>query len=164
MLVRESISFERGADPKNVLGIGEYYLIKKWLDEMRIENYHINDDMTINVIGDVHLQATWVESLKKNINKWEDMGNFPEYIQFNHVSGDFYCQGCGLKTLRGCPKHVMGDFYCSSNNLTSFQDCPKHVMGDFWCYDNEGYNLKINDEKYLKKYCKIKGQIGLSIY
>ena len=49
MLVRESISFTRGNDPKNVLGIGQRYLIEKWLDEMDIEKYIINDDMTINI-------------------------------------------------------------------------------------------------------------------
>ena len=44
MIVRESISFTRGNDPKNVLGIGQRYLIEKWLDEMDIEKYIINDE------------------------------------------------------------------------------------------------------------------------
>ena len=161
MLVRESISFERYKDPKSALGLNP---VEDWLKEMRIRNYSINDDMSIDVNGEVDLRARWIQELNRNIQGWKDQGNLPEYIQFRDVFGDFHCQQCGFTLLKGCPIYVEGSFYASSNNLESFEYCPKHVMGDFYCYDNIGYKLKTNDEKYLLKHCKIRGKVGLSIY
>jgi hypothetical protein len=37
------------------LGIGKEALIKKWLDEHKITNYKINDDLTIDVNRNVYL-------------------------------------------------------------------------------------------------------------
>ena len=37
------------------LGVGQEAQIKKWLDEHKIRNYTINDDLTIDVNGNVNL-------------------------------------------------------------------------------------------------------------
>jgi hypothetical protein len=125
------------------LGVGQEVLIKKWLDEHKIKNYTINDDLTIDINGSINLRRCGVEQL-------------PEYIQFGKVSGYFVCCGCKLKslegcpqkvgyqfdcsecnsleTLKGCPKEVGDYFYCySCPELTSLEDCPKEVGGDFYC-------------------------------
>ena len=81
-LVSESLNelykFEKKTNPLSSLGIGKKVLITKWLDEMGIKNYIINDDLTITINGKVDLES----------NK---LNNFPDYIQFNIVNGFFDC-------------------------------------------------------------------------
>jgi hypothetical protein len=147
MLVKESISFQRGADPKNVLGIGQQHLIEKWLKQQQIYNYTINDDMTIDVRSSVILD--------------KDIGNIPEYIQFGKINGIFNCNDCGLTTLRGCPTYVEDSFFCSRNMLTSLQYAPKIVEDSFWCTGNIGKKLT---EKEVRKYSKVGRSINLKTF
>jgi hypothetical protein len=74
-----SLSFERGIDPKRKLGIGQYALIKEWLDKHGVENYNITEDFFIDVEGDV-----WLEGYHIN-----DVANIPDYIKFRNVTGKF---------------------------------------------------------------------------
>ena len=62
---------------------------------------------------------------------------FPSYIHFGTVRGDFYCSNCdSLKSLKGVPKEVSGDFCCNyCNSLTSLEGAPEKVGGDFYCND-----------------------------
>ena len=124
MIVRESISFTRGNDPKNVLGIGQRYLIEKWLDEMDIEKYIINDDMTINI----KRSGGYI-----NINN-KNLVYFPDYIQFNKIIGSFNCNDNKLISLRGCPRYVSESFFCSRNYLTSLEYAPIEVGSEFFLY------------------------------
>jgi len=165
-LVRETISFERGGDPKEVLGIGQRYLIEKWLEEMDISNYKINDDMSIDVKGDVEI--------KKLIEE------IPEYIQFNYVSKDFSLfENPNLKSLRGFPKKVGIDCLITRNiKLQSFIGAPEYIEGSFYCRklpnitSLEGFpkfigkdlllgNTTLNNisSQEIRKNCKIKGTI-----
>ena len=139
MLVQESISFQRGADPKNTLGIGQKYLIEKWLKEMNIDNYIINADLTI----DVNLG---VDLTRKNLI------NFPDYIQFNKTK-NFWCGENKLKSLRGCPVYVDGNFGCSANKIISLDGCPKIINGSFICTSPKF------SRKYIEKFCQITGNI-----
>jgi hypothetical protein len=91
-------------DPLVSLGVGQKHFILNWLDEMGVENYTINDDLTIDVNGDLR------------IGLYEDLDEIPEFIQFNKVYGNFYCNDNNLTSLRGCPTYVSGDFDCSSND------------------------------------------------
>ena len=145
MLIRESISFQRGNDPKDALGIGQRHLIEKWLKEQRIENYIINDNMTIDVNEPVSI----------NINN----GNIPEYIQFNKIKGNFICNDNKLTSLRGCPYHVTDAFFCSRNYLTSMEYAPKIVENNFWCTGNKGKRLS---EEEVRKYCNVGNMIILT--
>jgi hypothetical protein len=140
-LVKENISFQRGGDPKDILEIGEIYRIKKWLDEMCVEHYVINHDLTINVDYYVNLD-------------YKNLRFFPEYIMFNIVTGFFSCSSNLLTSLEGCPKYVGGSFYCDGNELTSLEGCPLDVQGSFYCGDNK----KRFTRKDVKKYCKVKGE------
>jgi hypothetical protein len=142
-LVKESISFQRGIDPKVSLGIGQVDLIKKWLDEMGVKNYIINNDMTIDANGAVDLD-------------YKNLSSFPEYIRFNKVEGSFYCDNNNLTSLRGCPPVVKRGFYCSYNQLTSLEGCPSSVGRNFSCSNNETQFTK----EEVEKYCKVGGIIN----
>lgn len=95
--------------------------IELWLLQMKIENYTINEDLTVDV------------------NKYVDISNqkltlIP--IQFGKVSLDFFCYSNSLTSLKGCPKYVGGTFSCEYNNLTSLLGAPAEVGGDFDCHNN----------------------------
>ena len=104
------------------LGLGDIALIKKWLDEYKIINYTINDDLTIDVEGSVYLY----ESEEKRL---------PDYIRFRMVTGDFYCYDCkNLESLERCPEKVGRSFDCSGcSKLESLEGCPKEVGESFSC-------------------------------
>ena len=62
-------------------------------EKYRIENYTINNDLTIDVDGGVYLGE-------------KDLKHLP--LRFNYVSGDFSCYENKLKTLEGSPQTVGG--------------------------------------------------------
>jgi hypothetical protein len=74
-----------------------YKETKEWLDEMEIENYIINDDLTVDVNDDVNL-----------VNK--NLSYIP--IKFGVINGGFYCSKNNLISLVGSPNIVKGNFYC----------------------------------------------------
>ena len=138
-LVKENIiSFKRKGNPYVKLGVGKIILIKKWLDKMDIINYNINDDYTIDVDDGV-----WLD--KMNLN------NFPDYIQFNKVTGYFSFTDNNITILKGMPKKVVGDFYCNMNKLTSLIGAPEYVNYSFYC----GNNIKKFTEKDVRAVCKV---------
>lgn len=102
----------------SILTICEKYLI---------ENYHINDDGTIDVFGNVNISRM-------------DLTKLP--LRFNKVSGHFNCMSNYLTSLEGSPIWVGDYFSCSTNKLTSLEGCPKYVGGKFYCYNNK--NLTTN--------------------
>ena len=59
---------------------------------------------------------------------------FPSYIHFGTVRGDFSCSNCDLlKSLKGVPEEVGGDFICNyCNSLTSLEGAPEKVGGAFY--------------------------------
>lgn len=123
--VNETYNFERSSNPLKTLGIGKYELITKWLDEMNIRKYRINDDFTINVSDIVILN-------NKNLFK------LPDFIQFNEIKCRFLIDTNNLTSLRGCPKEVQCNFYCvfNSSKFTRYEienryEC--HVTGDIVC-------------------------------
>jgi len=135
--------FEKKSNPLVSLGVGKINQITKWLHEMEIKNYTINDDLTIDVLEDVYLDY-------KNIIK------FPEYIQFNKVDGYFSCDSTNLISLRGCPKIINFSFYCNNNMLTSLEGCPEIILrGDFHCQRNK-IKFTIEDVSNL---CKVEDTI-----
>ena len=104
-------------------------MIESWLKEHNITYYTINDDFTIDVNGEVFL-------FKSNLIQ------FPEYIQFGVVKGDFDCRNNILTSLRGCPREVEGGFYCNVNELTSLEGAPEKVGGNFYCNHNKLTSLE----------------------
>jgi len=103
--VNKSFHFERSSsNPLKNLSIGKRAQIIKWLDSFGITNYTINDDLTIDVNGDVELD-------------YKSLTCFPSFIKFNKVSGNFYCSDNQLTSLVGCPVTVGGSFDCDSNQV-----------------------------------------------
>ena len=103
------------------LGLGKDVLIRKWLDEHGVKNYTINNDLTIDVDGNVDLSFYEEEQL-------------PDYIQFGNVKGVFYIRESDMISLRGCPVRVGKDFICDlCGKLTSLEGAPKEVDGGFYC-------------------------------
>ena len=129
-------------NPLSAMGVGQIHIITQWLNEMGVGNYTINDNLTIDVKGDVNLNN-------------RDLTKFPEFIRFNKVSGDFWCSGNNLVSLEGCPSSVSGDFWCSGNNLVSLEGCPSSVGGDFGCSNNK---VKFTKED-VNRLCDVKGEI-----
>ena len=123
-IVRESINFERGINPRTSMGIGLRPKIEEWLKMYFVKTsnstlksyYEILEDLTIDVFG--FFASTW-------------KGNFPEFIQFNECYGDFQVDNMGLTTLRGCPRKVKGYFSCSRNNLKNLIGGPEYVTGSY---------------------------------
>jgi hypothetical protein len=117
-------------------------------EKYEIENYTINDDLSIDVDGDVRLDSKNLEYLPLRFNYVS--GGF--YCRRNilvslegspqTVGGDFDCQGNGLKTLKGCPQTVGGNFSCSWNDLKTLKGCPSVVNGNFNCFGNELKSLE----------------------
>ena len=60
-----------------------------------IKNYTINDDLSIDVNGNVNLAYRRLEYLP---------------LKFNYVGVDFICSNNKLESLKGCPQTVGGGF------------------------------------------------------
>jgi hypothetical protein len=92
-----------------------------------IKNYTINEDVSIDVDGDVLLYKKGLTELP---------------LKFRKVSGDFYCSYNKLTNLSGSPREVSGDFICSDNKLTSLVGSPSSVGGHFYCSNNQLTSLE----------------------
>lgn len=104
--------------------------IKKWLDDMGIVNYVILENGHVDVNGFVDL---------KNKN----LAFIP--VQFNHVSGSFYCSGNRLTSLKGCPVIVDKAFSCSRNKLDDLEFSPKKTAS-FFCIKSDLKSLRGSPE------------------
>jgi len=117
-------------------------------EKYEIENYTINDDLSIGVDGSVYLEKKNLEYLPLRFNYVS--GGFSCRINIlvslegspQTVGGDFDCQGNELKTLEGSPQTVGTNFECSYNNLKTLEGSPQTVGGDFGCSLNELKSLK----------------------
>jgi hypothetical protein len=109
--------------------------VEQILSILEVENYKINDDLSVDVNGSVDISG--VEKLKLRL--------IP--IQFGKVSGYFFCKKNELITLEGSPKEVGGVFNCGDNQLTSLEGAPKKVGGGFICSRNRLTSLEGSPEK-----------------
>ena len=114
--------------------------VKKICYYLRIYNYTINKDLTVDVSWDV-----WLDGL--------DLEKIP--LKFGKVDGNFHCSYNKLTSLEGCPEEVVDIFSCSNNNLTSLKGSPEFVGKTFYCYSNK---VRFTEED-VKKVCKVKGLI-----
>lgn len=100
--------------------------VRTWLEKMKISNYTINEDLTVDVAGSVYLR-------NKNL--------FKIPVQFGVVDGDFDISKNYLKSLKGSP-HTVRDFYCTDNELKTLEFGPDRV--------NRGYNCSHNQIETLE--------------
>lgn len=113
---------------------GKVSLVKAWLEEYGIKNYTINQQGEIDINGDIKLTY-------KNIKE------FPYFIQFGTVKGNFDCKHNNLTSLKGVPREVKGNFDCACNDLTSLEGAPAKVGGSFDCAHNHLTSLDGAPEK-----------------
>jgi len=147
----------------------------------KIENYTINDDLSIDVNGDVELDSKNLKYLPLKFNYIGGGFYCPYNVELKSlegcpqtVNGDFYCYYNKLKSLEGCPQTVNGDFYCFNNNLKTLKGCPQTVNGNFSCDNNElkslkgcpqtvngNFGCKDNELKDLEHFPEVNGIIGI---
>lgn len=111
--------------------------IQEWLTRYNIKKYIINDNLTVDVIGNVNLNGKQLSSID---------------VQFNTVNGNFDCHDNNLTSLKGCPKALVNypisistgrySFDCSNNKLTSLEYAPTTIDGSFACFNNQLTDLK----------------------
>jgi len=146
-LINESIYFERGLEPKNALKIGRRAKIEEWLEDYNrfsIDNYQINDDFTIDLIG----SGNFIED---NLSE-----GFPEYIQFNLCTGFFDLDNSRIPSLRGCPRIVNGYFSCQGNNISSLEGISKEIKENCYILNN----IKEFSEKEIREYSVVSGTVN----
>lgn len=80
-------------------------------------SYMIQDDLSVDVEGDVHLNIT------------PPGGIIP--VKFGVVTGEFNVVRCGLTSLQNAPHTVKGFFLCSHNKLTNLVHGPKVVQDTY---------------------------------
>lgn len=91
--------------------------VKEWLDHYRIEKYTINDDLSVDVEGNVYLLG-------------QKFIGFP--VQFNKVNGNFIIERCvNLISLKGSPRTLNGNFDCRNcRMLVSLEYAPSEINGN----------------------------------
>lgn len=99
--------------------------VKNWLDEHGVKSYRVNEDLSIDVIGNVNLS-------KKNFT------NIP--VKFNIVKGNFDCSHNMLTEILFAPVKV-NYFDCSQNKLVSLKGAPQYVEATFKCNNNKLLSL-----------------------
>lgn len=97
------------------------------LNEYKIANYKINENLSVDVYGGVFLSKT-------DIYKFD--------INFNIVDGDFIANECKLIDLIGSPLVVTGDYSVRGNSLTSLIGSPMKIGGAFNCSQNQITTLR----------------------
>lgn len=107
-----------------------------WLEKTKW-NYHINYDLSVDIVGDVKLN------------------NFFDFlpIQFGVITGNFDCSQTYILSLKGSPYEVSGNFNCSKNRLTNLDYAPQHVGKNFLCHQNEiqiESELNIQCERFIQ--------------
>ena len=143
--------------------------IKDLCEKYDIENYTINDDMSIDVDGDVSLNNYGLFELPLTFRKvtgyFDCLNNqlttlkgapieVGEHFDANNnyltnldylpkkIEEDIYIANNKLTSLKGLPEVVYGDVYCTHNKLTNFEGSPKEVYGTFTCAGNDITSLK----------------------
>lgn len=147
-------------------------MVEAWLYQTiayETSNYTVNDDLSVDVDGHVHLTMKMIGSISflpvrfRYVTKtfvigpaklttlkgcpievgesFFVRGNRITTLQFGprEVGGAYMCESNSLTTLRGAPREIPGAFGCSSNYLTSLEGGPVRVEGDYICTRN---NLK----------------------
>lgn len=80
---------------------------------------------------------------------------FPCYIKFNIVKGDFYAESIGVKNMSGFPSKVYGDFRVSKNRLKSLKGGPFFVKGVYQASDNKLRTIKGLPNERVAEYFRI---------
>jgi hypothetical protein len=123
--------------------------IREICKEYDIENYTINDDLSIDVDDDVDLSSKNLTEIPLKFNKLDKIP-----LKFNRVRDSFICSENKLTSLIGCPEYVGYNFSCYTNKLKSLEGLPKYIGGYIEFDFNEIWSFKgIPDNFRGNLYC-----------
>lgn len=112
-----------------VLDLNTYDEIKTFLDNERITNYKINDDLSVSVTN------CKSESGLMGVGASDrSYGRLP--VNFDVIIGSFWCHHNFLTTLKGSPKRISESFFCwgqYTKELKTLEDGPEIVGGGYIC-------------------------------
>ena len=91
--------------------------VEAWLKKMMVKNYTINEDLTVDVDGNVSISDKKISVLP---------------VKFKNVTGYFDCSLNKLTSLKGAPREVGRSFYCFKNKLTSLEGAPNRSRWRFY--------------------------------
>ena len=127
----------------------EIIKIHKICKVLKIDDYAINSDGSIDMNGDVELRHLHLHKLP---------------LKFNYVNGHFDCASNWLTSLEDCPRHITGYFDCSNNILTSLEGGPKTIGSGFDCSYNILTSLEGGPVVSYYYYCQMESLISLDGY
>jgi len=132
--------------------------IEDWLNTLEIENFTVNNDLTVDVDDNVDISDKNLTEIPVQFNKINGWFNCSGNKELKSLKGcpqigitDFLCRDCDLRDLKGVPKEIKGRFECGDNEkLNSLKGCPQIGVTYFWCYncdlrDLEGAPKEIED-------------------
>lgn len=91
------------------------------IEKFGIKNYIIDDDLNVNVKGDVDISGRGLIKIP---------------IKFNIIDGDFNCSNNKLTNLVNSPMTVNGIFDCSNNNIYTLIGGPRFIDMAYDCSNN----------------------------
>lgn len=114
------------------------YDIRKWLEHYKVKNFTINDDLTVDVDGNVDLDQRHIAKIPFKFGKvnghFACERNVLVSLEFAPMQAHgMYCHKNKLKSLEFAPSQLEY-FDCSGNHLTSLEYAPK--VKEFYCYNN----------------------------
>ena len=115
--------------------------VKQWLDEHNVKSYKINEDLSIDVIGNVNLSKKNFTHIpvKFNIVKGnvDCSHNMLTDILFAPIKVNYFdCSQNKIVSLKGAPQCVEATFKCNNNKLLSLEHAPEIINLDFYCSYN----------------------------
>jgi hypothetical protein len=114
---------------------------ERWVGHLPIEIMSTEDILNKVVDGTYTIQSDGTVDVNGNVNMYNmKLTKLP--FKFGKVTGDFYCSGNRLTSLKGAPQLVGGDFSCYRNQLTSLEGAPQSVGGGFYCFFNQLTSLE----------------------
>lgn len=126
--------------------------IADWLNKVSIVNYTVEDDLTVNVIGDVNISNSlytktedeWVYDLEKEKGIVLTYVDAREYSWVDQANRPYEYPSEELRMLKLPVNfgHVTGSFICSRNKLTTLLGAPASVGGSFLCAANNLSSLE----------------------
>lgn len=138
---------------------------------MGIKNFEIDDDLKVNVKGNVviPLSQTKINVHGKNVTTtvFGDSHSLP--FKFGIVQGDFQAAHCNFDSMVNMPDEVGGDFNIGSNNITTLDGIPRKIGGNFHLNELEikslyvPYNVIIKGKTFMKNFPKLEPE-ELSVF
>jgi len=152
--------------------------IKALCERFHIENYTINEDLSVNA-DRVYFHKIKFKRIPIKFNEINQsfsveegslvtLENAPRDVGFsfscydNHlksleggpefVGGDFECHYNYLENLVGAPKTIDGSFNCCDNQLTSLKGCTQIIPENFNCSDNQLTSLEGGPEEVTNNF------------